>query len=250
VPLKLTTHGYNTPFDALRDKTQSILTQIVAHLDYSSMVKQRSFGADSMESGDDAASPFLDALRTRAMDEMHLAALQYGIVLRDLAVIDRQFKGEVAATMDKLITRALQAQVEAANVDRENSNKVKQEQGSLSVAKIKAQALNTQADANAYQVVAAARAGAQSTQIAAEAQAEATRLAASAEADAMRTRALADADVHDEFARQIALQRLDVQRVSAFGNRTVFAPIGPAEQMGNALAVGFASSVGASRNKT
>ncbi len=76
-----------------------------------------------------------------------------------------------------------------------------------------------------------------------------TRLAASAEADAIRTRAQADADVLDDFARQIALQRLDVQRVSAFGNRTVFAPIGPAEQMGNALAVGFASSVGASRSK-
>ena len=30
-PLKLTAHGYETPYDALRDKTQSILTQIVAH---------------------------------------------------------------------------------------------------------------------------------------------------------------------------------------------------------------------------
>jgi hypothetical protein len=30
------------------------------------------------------------------------------------AVMDRQFKGEIAATMDKLTTRALQAQVEAA----------------------------------------------------------------------------------------------------------------------------------------
>jgi hypothetical protein len=29
-------------------------------------------------------------------------------------VIDRQFKGEIANTMDKLTTRALQAQVEAA----------------------------------------------------------------------------------------------------------------------------------------
>ncbi|KLO19713.1 band 7 domain-containing protein [Schizopora paradoxa] len=248
-PLKLTTHGYNTPFEALRDKTQSILTQIVAHLDYSSMVKQRSLGPDNMESGDDASSAFLDALRTRAMDEMHLAALEYGIILKDLAVIDRQFKGEIAATMDKLTTRALQAQVEAANVDRENSNKVKQEEGALSVAKIKAQALNTQADANAYQVVAAARAAAESTQIAAQAQAEATRLAAAAEADAIRTRAQADTEVLDEFARQIALQRIDVQRVSAFGSRTVFAPIGPAEQMGNALAVGFASNVGASRSK-
>ncbi len=60
-------------------------------MDYSSTLKQRSFGADSIESGDDAALPFLDALRTRAMDEMHLAALQYGIVLRDLGelVIER-----------------------------------------------------------------------------------------------------------------------------------------------------------------
>ncbi|KAG6824117.1 hypothetical protein H0H93_002545 [Arthromyces matolae] len=37
-PLKLTKHGYKTPYDALRDKAQSILTQIVTHLDYSAMV--------------------------------------------------------------------------------------------------------------------------------------------------------------------------------------------------------------------
>ena len=123
-PLKLTTHGYNTPYDALRDKTQSILTQIVAHLDYSSMVKQRSLGPENMEDGSDPSSAFLDALRTRAMDDMHEAALEYGIVLKDLgtftrtdfffhgltclaAVIDRQFKGEIAATMDKLTSKVL-----------------------------------------------------------------------------------------------------------------------------------------------
>lgn len=51
------------------------------------MVKQRSLGPDNMENGsgeDAASSAFLDALRTRAMDEMHLAALEYGIVLKDL----------------------------------------------------------------------------------------------------------------------------------------------------------------------
>lgn len=58
------------------------------------------------------------------------------------AVIDRQFKGDIAHTMDKLTTRALQAQVEAANVDRENSNKIKQEEGALSVARVKAQTRN------------------------------------------------------------------------------------------------------------
>ena len=85
--MKLTTHGYNTPYDALRDKTQSILTQIVAHLDYSSMVKQRSLGPDNMDDGNDPSSAFLDALRIRAMDDMHEAALEYGIVLKDLGMI-------------------------------------------------------------------------------------------------------------------------------------------------------------------
>lgn len=34
-PLELARHGYRTPFDSLQDKTRSILTQILAHLDYS-----------------------------------------------------------------------------------------------------------------------------------------------------------------------------------------------------------------------
>lgn len=54
-------------------------------VDYSSMVKQRSLGPD-MDDGSDASSAFLDALRTRAMDDLHLAALDYGIVLKDLGM--------------------------------------------------------------------------------------------------------------------------------------------------------------------
>lgn len=48
------------------------------------MVKQRSLGPDNMDDGTDASSAFLDALRTRAMDDLHSAALEYGIVLKDL----------------------------------------------------------------------------------------------------------------------------------------------------------------------
>ena len=48
------------------------------------MVKQRSLGPDNLDDGTDPSSAFLDALRTRAMDEMHEAALEYGIVLKDL----------------------------------------------------------------------------------------------------------------------------------------------------------------------
>ncbi|KAL1948779.1 hypothetical protein VTO73DRAFT_10585 [Trametes versicolor] len=247
-PLKLTTHGYNTPYDALRDKTQSILTQIVAHLDYSSMVKQRSLGPDNLDDGTDASSAFLDALRTRAMDDLHLAALEYGIIMKDLAVIDRQFKGDIASTMDKLTTRALQAQVEAANVDRENSNKIKQEEGALAVARIKAQSQNTIADSQAYGIVAAAEAAAKRTQIEAEAQAKATRLAAEAEAEAIRMRAAADAAVVDQFAREMELRRTEVTRVRAFGSKAVFVPTdGLGAQMGSAMAAGMAAGLGAQK---
>ncbi|KAI8974856.1 band 7 domain-containing protein [Trametes punicea] len=249
-PLKLTTHGYNTPYDALRDKTQSILTQIVAHLDYSSMVKQRSLGPDNLDDGSDASSAFLDALRTRAMDDLHLAALEYGIIMKDLAVIDRQFKGDIASTMDKLTTRALQAQVEAANVDRENSNKIKQEEGALAVARIKAQAQNTKADSEAYSIVASAEAQAKKLQIEAEAQAKATRLAAEADAEAIRLRAVADAAVVDQFAREMELRRMEVSRVKAFGPKTVFVPTeGLGAQLGSSMAVGMAAGLGASDAK-
>ena len=48
------------------------------------MVKQRSLGPDNMDDGSDASSAFLDALRTRAMDDLLEAALEYGINLKDL----------------------------------------------------------------------------------------------------------------------------------------------------------------------
>jgi hypothetical protein len=59
------------------------------------MIKQRSLAGDSIEEPESSSSSqFLDALRTHAMDDLHAAALEYGITLKDLAVIDRQFKGE------------------------------------------------------------------------------------------------------------------------------------------------------------
>ncbi|KAH9991862.1 hypothetical protein BJV77DRAFT_1004826 [Russula vinacea] len=246
-PLKLATHGYETPYDALRDKTQSILTQIVAHLDYSSMVKQRSLGGDGVEEPE-GSSQFLDALRTHAMDDLHAAALEYGIILKDLAVIDRQFKGEIASTMDKLTKRALQAQVEASNVDRENSNKVKQEEGVLSVARIKAQARNAEADAEAYAVIAAAKAAAERTRIEAEAHAHATRLAAEAEAEATRIKARADADIGNPFAQEMGRRRQEVRRVAAFGNKAVFVPTEAMGVAAPALA-GMAAGMGADLRK-
>jgi len=179
---------------------------------------------------------------------LYEAAKEYGIILKDLAVIDRQFKGEIARTMDSLTARALQAQVEAANVDRENSNKVKVQQGLLEVARVQALSNRTEADARAYSTVAKAKAEAEGLRIAAEAQAAATRMAAQAEADAIRSRAEADRAVEDAFAREMSMRRVEVSKVHAFGNRAVFVPTeagsGNASGIGGALALGMGMAQG------
>ena len=41
------------------------------------MVKQRSLGPDNLDDGSDGSSAFLDALRTRAMDDLHEADPSY-----------------------------------------------------------------------------------------------------------------------------------------------------------------------------
>lgn len=131
-------------------------------------------------------------------------------------------------------------------MDRENSNKVKQEEGALSVARIKAQAANTHADAEAYRVITSAQAEAKKLKIEAEARAEATRMEADAEAGAIRIKARADAEVIDQFAREMELRRLEVNRIKAFGSKTVFVPSDSmGAQMGNAMAMGMAASLGA-----
>ncbi|KAI0246093.1 band 7 domain-containing protein [Lactifluus subvellereus] len=242
-PLKLAMHGYETPYDALRDKTQSILTQIAARLDYSSMVKQRTLGGDSVEEME-GSSQFLDVLITRTVGDLHTAALEYGITLKDLAVIDRQFEGETVSTMHKLTKRALQTHVEVADVDRENIIKVKQEEGVLSVARIKAQARKAEADAEAYSITAVAKAVAERTRTEADAHAHATRLAAEAEAEAIRIKGQADANVEDEFAQEMGRRRQEIARVSAFGNKAVFVPTEAMGVVAPALA-GLAAGVGA-----
>jgi hypothetical protein len=71
------------------------------------MVKQRSLGGGDGLEEPESSSQFLDALRTHAMDDLHTAALEYGIILKDLAVIDRQFKGNVFFEIfsDRVLTK-------------------------------------------------------------------------------------------------------------------------------------------------
>lgn len=118
----------------------------------------------------------------------------------------------------------------------------------MSVARIKGQVENSKADAEAYQIVAAAKAQAQRLRIEAEAHAEATRLNAEAEAKAIRIKAEADAAITDTFAREMQLRRIEVAKVQAYGSKTVFAPLeGGGSQLGNSMAAGLAAGMGAKR---
>lgn len=73
-------------------------------------------------------------------------------------------------------------------------------------------------------------------------------MAAEADAAAIRTKAQADAAVVDQFAREMELRRIEVARVQAFGSKTVFVPSDSAgAQMGSAMALGMAASLGAQK---
>lgn len=154
-------------------------------------------------------------------------------------MLDRNFKGQIATTMDTLTTRSLQAQVEASNVDRENSNRVKLQQGLLEVSRVQAQQTSTEADAAAYKVIANAKAQAQARRIAAEAEAQATRIAAEAEAAAIALRAKADDGVQGEQAMRMQWARNEIKRVAAYGDKTVFVPQGAEGAVGGSVLAGF-----------
>lgn len=108
--------------------------------------------------------------------------------------------------------------------------------------------IQTNADSEAYSVVAAAKAEAERMRIDAEARAGATRLAAEAEAEATRTKARADAEVTDIFAREMEMRRMEVARVKAFGNKAIFVPTDASGVTGPMVA-GMAAGIGADVRK-
>ncbi|CAK9785710.1 hypothetical protein CC85DRAFT_279757, partial [Cutaneotrichosporon oleaginosum] len=224
-PLQLARHGYPTPFDALQDKARSILTQIVAHLDYSTMARTRNAAPELHEVDDDVGAVFVSAVRTQAIDDLKVVASEYGIKLEDLAIIDRKFKGEIAAKLDSLTTRALEAQVESANLDRENANRKLKQLGEARVLELQNEMKRATVETENLNAIARARAKAESLTIEAEAEATAIKLRAEAQAEATRIQASVDAQIRDDFARDLAQGRLEVERTRAYGNGTVFAPM-------------------------
>ncbi|KAE8221572.1 hypothetical protein CF319_g5091 [Tilletia indica] len=233
-PLSLASTNYQTPFDALNDQVQSILVNVMSHLAYAQMVRQRTLSTEPQaqsEANKDEA--FLDALRTRCMDDLSVAAKGYGIELRDLAVVDRRFLGSVAANIEKLTMRAMEIQVDSTNVERENQNTVKRKMGLLDAAKVDAERQRVEAAAAAQQVIEAARGEAEATRLRAEAEAAAIRVVAQAEAEAAEARAAKDSNIVNKHAQTAQLARIQIDSVKAYGPNTVFVP--PGGELSNGL---------------
>ncbi|KAH9008206.1 hypothetical protein EDB84DRAFT_1447088 [Lactarius hengduanensis] len=212
-PFKLAVHGSSHIVRILPSQCQTeqkTSDRLLVLVDYSSMVKQHPIGGDSVENSE-SSSQFLDALRTHATDDLHTAALEYGTIPHGLAAIhrrDRQHDGQAdqvgsgSPGLGRL--HANETLITPQNVDHENSNKVKQEEGVLSVARIKAQA---RTDADAYSTVA-----------------ERTRRSSQWRRWRFSIKARADAEVADEFAQETSRRRQEIQRIAAFGHKAVFVP--------------------------
>jgi regulator of protease activity HflC (stomatin/prohibitin superfamily) len=174
---------------------------------------------------------------------MRSESVQYGILLRDLAIVDRKFKGEIARVMDHLTTRALEAQVESSNLDRENNNRRKKQEGDVRVAQLQNEQSKQKAENDALLTIAEARGRAEAVRLDAEARAQATLVQARAEAEAARIIAESDAAIASGFAQGQARARIEVARTQAFGDKTVFVS-SDMPQLGGAMALSQALEVG------
>ncbi|KAH9172350.1 hypothetical protein EDB89DRAFT_919851 [Lactarius sanguifluus] len=180
------------------------------HFNYSLMAMQRSIDCDSVKS----SLQFLDALRTHVMDDLQTTTLEYGIILKDLAIIDKQFKSQSCPSLREV--HANETLITPQNVDRESHNKVKQEEDVLSITPIEAQVpgRTAETDTEAYSAVTVA-----------ETVAKHTRLEGFAtQAAAIHIKVRTGAKVADEFAEEMSRRREEIQRVAVFGHKAVFVP--------------------------
>jgi hypothetical protein len=210
------------------------------------MAKSRNVGSglsDPNEEADDVQAAFVDAVRNQATDDLAAVAVEYGILLKDLAIVDRKFKGEIARVMDHLTTRALEAQVESSNLDRENNNRKKKQEGDLRVAQLQNEQATQKAENDAVAAIAAAKGKAEALRLEAEARAQATLVQARAEAEAARILAEAEGAIPGQFAQGQARARLEVERTKAYGNKTVFVSA-DMPQLGGAMALSQALETG------
>ncbi|KAH9002506.1 hypothetical protein EDB83DRAFT_2324474 [Lactarius deliciosus] len=181
---------------------------------HGSMVKQHLIGGDSVENSE-SSSEFLSALRTHATEDLHTAALEYGTIPEGLSAIhrrDRQHDGQAdqvrsgSPGLGRL--HANWTLIAPQNVDHENSNKVAQGEGVISVVRIKAQA-RTVRQGRRRRILD--RRGAHATEFAVE-------------AVAIRIKARADAEVADEVVQETSRHRQEIQHIAAFGHNAVFVP--------------------------
>ena len=83
-------------------------------MNYSSIINQLGPTIDLEPTRKDsrATSTLLKDICDEATEKLSKGVVGYGIELKDFAIVDRQFKGEIAATVDKFISRAVRAHVE------------------------------------------------------------------------------------------------------------------------------------------
>ncbi|KAH9069859.1 hypothetical protein EDB83DRAFT_414424 [Lactarius deliciosus] len=109
------------------------------------------------------------------------------------------------------------------NVDHENSNKVKQEEGVCSVARIKAQARTVRHSSHRpTPSLTTCLSRPRRRRILDRRGAHATEFAV--EAVVIRIKARVDAEVTDEFAQETSRRRQEIQRIATFGHKAVFIP--------------------------
>ena len=261
-PEKLVEHGFDSPYQALRDPIQSTLISVVSRLRYTDFMSQQGIGMEARDPNSDV-KPFEEAVQNSCLEKLKASAREYGIELKFVQVTNRTFRGNLVQTLADLTTRTMKVNQEAELVKTENSNRQMEAQGKQLVTQVEAQQIETLAQASYIKSVKESEAAAQAKINAAEAdkkaqvlraegEAQAIEKLATARANAVNTENQADTQVQDPHAKSMQTQRISREQIAAMaaGKNIVFLPHDAIGAVATSSAVGLGLKIaGVNQNR-
>ncbi|ORY87919.1 hypothetical protein BCR37DRAFT_375881 [Protomyces lactucae-debilis] len=224
------TKSYETAFQALKNPAQSAVNAVVSRLSYQQFMRAKSLRGDIP---DVEHMSWLEAFKAECMADLAAHAIEYGVKVLSFDVLDRRLEGKLGDDLEKQAESVLKNQMQSTQVALQNRINTETEQGRLEVAAVKAQQIQTEAEAEYQRQIKVADAQAETVKRLAQANADANRTEtdqrvraieqlAAAEARAIELQGAGYATVKAPFAQQVQLEKIEMEKFKSLQDATVF----------------------------
>ncbi|KAI8825630.1 uncharacterized protein EV422DRAFT_563460 [Fimicolochytrium jonesii] len=252
----LLTKNYDDAFLALANPAQTAVNAVVSRLSYTQFMRAKRIGGDVPDTD---VIPWLDSFKNECLHELISQAASNGVAVESFDVLDRELSGALGKDLEHQAEIVLKNQMDATQVELQNSIKIQKQSGLLEVARVQAEQTKTDSDAQYYAATRVtdaqiydqlkkAKAAAESSQV--QAEQEAKNIVTIAEAKVIEIGALSRAygDVAQDHAKRIQLETLEVEKRKALPAKTVYFA-GSDSSIASTVAQGFGFQSGANLDK-